>query len=59
MIACEQTQRRCRMIELDRKYVDVIVRRWQNFSGKEATLLKTGENFNEILKRKNDEQQQQ
>ena len=58
LIACEQTNRRCRMIELDKKYVDVIIKRWQNFSGKEAILLKTGNNFNDILKRKTDEQQQ-
>jgi DNA modification methylase len=54
LIACEQTQRRCRMIELDSKYVDVIVKRWQNLTGLEATLLKTGESFNEILKKEND-----
>ena len=58
LIACEQTQRRCRMIELDEKYVDVIVKRWQNFSGKEATLQNTDETFNKISKRKTDEQQQ-
>lgn len=58
LIACEQTNRRCRMIELDKKYVDVIIKRWQNFSGKEATLQKTGDNFNDISKRKTDEQQQ-
>ncbi len=58
LIACEQTNRRCRMIELDKKYVDVIIKRWQNFSGKEAILQKTGDNFNDILKRKTDEQQQ-
>lgn len=54
LIACEQTQRRCRMIELDSKYVDVIVKRWQNLTGLDATLLKTGESFNEILKKEND-----
>ena len=59
LIASEQTNRRCRMIELDQKYVDVIVKRWQNFTNKEAILLKTGESFTEISKRKNDEQQQQ
>lgn len=58
LIACEQTNRRCRMIELDKKYVDVIIKRWQNFSGKEAILQKTGDNFNDISKRKTDEQQQ-
>jgi len=54
LIAAEQTNRRCRMIELDQKYVDVIIKRWQNFTNKEAILLKTGESFNEILKREND-----
>ncbi len=54
LIASEQTNRRCRMIELDCKYVDVIVKRWQNLTGKEAILLETGKSFNEIFKRKND-----
>ncbi len=54
LIASEQTSRRCRMIELDCKYVDVIVKRWQNLTGFDATLLETGESFNEILKREND-----
>ncbi len=54
LIASEQTNRRCRMIELDQKYVDVIVKRWQNLTNKEAILLETGESFNEILKREND-----
>ena len=56
LIACEQTQRRCRMIELDKKYVDVIVQRWQNLSNQNAILLKTGETFNEISNKKNGEQ---
>lgn len=33
LIACEQLGRVCRMVELDPKYVDVIVHRWINFSG--------------------------
>ena len=33
LIACEQLGRECRMIELDAKYVDVIVHRFQNFMG--------------------------
>jgi len=36
VIACEKSGRRARLIELDPKYVDVIVRRWQDFSGKKA-----------------------
>lgn len=54
LIASEQTNRRCRMIELDQKYVDVIVKMWQNLTGKDAILFETGESFNKIFKREND-----
>jgi len=37
MIACEKTGRHARLMELDPKYVDVIVRRWEEFTGKQAT----------------------
>jgi DNA modification methylase len=36
LIACEKSGRRARLIELDPKYVDVIVRRWQDFTGQQA-----------------------
>ncbi len=36
MIACENTKRHARLMELDPKYVDVIIKRWQEFSGGEA-----------------------
>jgi DNA modification methylase len=36
LIACEKSGRRARLIELDPKYVDVIVRRWQDFTGAKA-----------------------
>jgi DNA modification methylase len=39
MIAAEQLERHCRMIELEPKYCDVIRQRWQEFTGQEATLL--------------------
>lgn len=39
LIAAEQTGRRCRMSELDPKYVDVIVNRWEKLTGKKAKLL--------------------
>lgn len=48
MIACEKTRRRARLVELDPKYVDVIVRRWQEFTGKKATLAATGQSFEEL-----------
>ncbi len=36
LIACEKTGRKSRLMELDPKYVDVIVKRWQDFTGKQA-----------------------
>ena len=39
MIACEKTGRSCRMMELDPKYCDVIVKRWEEFTGKKAELV--------------------
>ena len=37
LIAAEKTGRRARLMELDPKYADVIVRRWEDFTGKKAT----------------------
>lgn len=45
LIACEKTGRHARLMELDPKYVDVIVRRWQEFTGKTATLGADGTPF--------------
>lgn len=39
MIACEQIDRNCYMMELDPHYVDVIVKRWEDFTGEKAVLL--------------------
>jgi DNA modification methylase len=39
MIACEKQNRHARLMELDPKYCDVIVKRWEDFTGKKATLL--------------------
>lgn len=41
MIACEKTNRIARLMELDEKYCDVIVKRWQEFTGKKAFLEST------------------
>ncbi len=38
MIACEQLGRKCRMIELDPAYCDVIIARWEKFTGQKAVL---------------------
>ena len=40
LIACEQLNRVCYMSELDPKFCDVILTRWENLTGKEATLCK-------------------
>lgn len=45
LIACEKTGRESRLMELDPKYCDVIVRRWQQFTGKTAVLESTGQPF--------------
>jgi DNA modification methylase len=48
LIACEKTGREARLMELDPKYVDVIVRRWQEYTGKQATHEKTGQSFSDM-----------
>lgn len=39
MIACEQLGRKCFMMEMDARYVDVIIARWEQFTGQKAVLL--------------------
>jgi site-specific DNA-methyltransferase (adenine-specific) len=39
LIACEQTDRTCLMMELDPKYVDVIIARWEKLTGQTAELI--------------------
>jgi site-specific DNA-methyltransferase (adenine-specific) len=49
LIAAEKNGRYSRLMELDPKYCDVIVKRWQDFTGKEATLETNGKTFAEVL----------
>jgi DNA modification methylase len=48
LIACEKQARGARLMELDEKYVDAIIMRWQDFTGKEAVHAETGKTYNEM-----------
>ena len=39
LIACEKTNRKCRMMEIDPHYIDVIIKRWEDFTGNKAVKL--------------------
>lgn len=41
LIACEQLNRNCYMMELDPKYIDVIIERWEQFTGEKAVLIES------------------
>jgi DNA modification methylase len=48
LIACENLKRRARVVEIEPGYADVIVRRWQNYTGQSALLLPRGRRFEEV-----------
>lgn len=48
LIAAEKTGRSARLIEYDAVYCDTIIRRWQSYTGKHATLALTGERYEEV-----------
>lgn len=50
LIACQKNNKKCYMMEISPKYCDVIVKRWQNYTGQEATLESDGAKFNDMLK---------
>jgi DNA modification methylase len=52
LIAAERTGRRARLIELDPKYVDVVVQRWQQQTGRTARLEQSGQSFSEMASKK-------
>jgi DNA modification methylase len=48
LIACEKTNRDCRMMELDQKYCDVIIKRWQDFTGEKAIHEASGKAYDDM-----------
>lgn len=48
LIGCERLKRKARLMEIDALYVDVIVTRWQEYCGREATLAANGLSYGEI-----------
>lgn len=48
LIACERSDRKCLMMEIEPKYCDMVIRRWQKETLKKAKLESTNQSFNEI-----------
>ena len=48
LIACEKMDRNARLMELDEVYATAIIRRWQEYTGKDAYHAETGETFNSL-----------
>jgi DNA modification methylase len=48
LIACENLKRRARVVEIEPGYADVIVRRWQNYTGQSALLWPGGQQFDRV-----------
>jgi DNA modification methylase len=48
LIACENLRREARLVEIDPRYADVCVRRWQQYSGGRVVLESDGRSFGEV-----------
>jgi DNA modification methylase len=55
LIACEKTGRRCRGLELDPLYVEVILRRYEAVAKRPAVLESTGETYAALAERRRKE----
>jgi len=49
LIACEQTNRICYGMEIDPAYIDVIIQRWENYTGKKAVLMNKAKETHEVI----------
>ena len=47
LLSAEKNNKNCMMMELDPKYCDVIIKRWEEFTGKEAVLESNGKSYSE------------
>lgn len=54
LIASEKNNRDCFMMELDEKYCDVIIKRWEQYTGKKAILELTNQTYEELKKERED-----
>ena len=50
LIGCERRGRKARLLEIDPRYADVVVLRYQEYSGKSAVLDKDGRTFEEVAR---------
>jgi DNA modification methylase len=50
LIGCERSKRAARIMEIDPKYIDCIIRRWQDYTGKQAILDGDGRTFEQLGK---------
>jgi DNA modification methylase len=48
LLACEKTKRKSNLMDLDPKYCDVIIKRWEDFTGQTAKLLERGTDTNSL-----------
>lgn len=53
LIACEKIKRKAMLMELDEKYVDVIIKRFENFTGKKAIHIESGKTYEELNQERN------
>ena len=48
LMGAETTGRTCYTMEMQEKYCDVIIKRWQDFTGEQATLEATGQTYDQL-----------